>query len=521
MTHQVQSIPFAHTNNFSTLFLDYVNQEDNLKSLYQHPPTLSSFQKQIELKKNFSQKHRQVLHQTLKKQYQNIADAPTSQIDLLLDENTFTITTGHQLSLFTGPLYFIYKILTTIRTTEELKKEYPIYNFVPIFWMHTEDHDFEEINHFHLFGKTYQWESEQTGAVGRFQTEGLKELFETLPEQLALFEKAYLEQQNLAEATRFLAHKLFKKYGLVCLNPDDQNLKNLFRPVLEKEVLTQSSRDEVENQTKKLNNLGYKTLVTPREINLFYMKGALRSRIIPDGLNFKVLNTDLQFTEGEMRQEIQESPQNFSPNVVLRPLYQEVILPNLSYVGGPGEIAYWLQLKTVFDLHQTPFPILQPRNFALILNKANTKKFKKLDLEISQLFDAEDKLRIDFTEKNSNVEIQLAEETQEIKNTFQKLSGKALQIDASLKGWLGSEEQKVLKAFQNIEKRLRKAQEKNLETEIKQLLTLKQKLFPEGSLQERHDNFLNFYLNQSDFIDILHKNFQPLTLNMSIFLEDN
>src|SRR5699024_1121789 len=140
--------------------------------------------------------------------------APVQEnIESLKQANTFTVTTGHQLNIFTGPLYFIYKIITVINTSKVLAKEYPDCRFVPVYWMASEDHDFEEINHFNLFGKTYRWETSQKGPVGRFSTESIQAVLDDLPEKVPLFENAYQEGKTLAAATRHYVHELFGAEG--------------------------------------------------------------------------------------------------------------------------------------------------------------------------------------------------------------------------------------------------------------------------------------------------------------------
>jgi bacillithiol synthase len=524
----IQLIDFEQTNAFSAIFLDYIQGNERLKPFYGLFPSPQNFRLQIDQKKSsqlgVSPHNRQVLQQVLLKQYQKMPHKPATQLELLTNPNTFTVTTGHQLSLFTGPLYFIFKIVSTINQAKELKNLYPEYNFVPVYWMASEDHDFAEINHFHLFGKTFTWQSEQSGAVGRFKTEGLAQVFAELNDKLPLFEEAYLKADNLAEATRYLVNELFGKYGLVCIDGDDRELKALFAEVISAEFFPQSAKTSfelVKETSQNLENQGYKAQVNPREINFFYLDNGLRERFVMDEAteDFKVLNTEKHFHFKEIEQLIDQEPEKFSPNVILRPLYQEYILPNLAYTGGPGEIAYWLQLKSVFDKYKVPFPILMPRNFGMLLNKANTKKINKLGITIQDLFLNELALKEKFVQANSQNQVDLTAETAQINATFQQIIEKAILIDKTLEGFVGAELQKTLKSLENIEKRLKKAEEQKLETEIKQLLGLKEKLFPQGELQERYDNLLNFYLNQPDLIDLFLEKYNSFEFKMYIFQE--
>ncbi|MGE4347240.1 MAG: bacillithiol biosynthesis BshC, partial [Flavobacteriaceae bacterium] len=233
-------ITFQSSGYFSKIMVDYLNQSESLKPFYNRFPTLENFKLQIEEKKNFSQKNRNVLADSLLNQYKNFAlsENTLQNIELLKNSNTFTITTGHQLNLFTGHLYFLYKIVSVINLSKELKSEHPNYNFVPVFWMATEDHDFEEINHFYLHGKKITWNREAGGAVGELDTQGLNEVFKVFSDEIGtsknaeylktLFENAYLKHDNLTDATRFLVNELFSEYGLVILDGNDKSLKSLF-----------------------------------------------------------------------------------------------------------------------------------------------------------------------------------------------------------------------------------------------------------------------------------------------------
>jgi len=185
-----------------------------------------------------------------------------------------------------------------------------------------------------------------------------------------------LEHNNLAAATRYLANALFGDYGLVIVDANDKALKQLFVPHLEKELIEQVAFKNVNETNKTITALGLNSQVNPRAINLFYISKNLRARIIYEDSVFKVLNTDIAWTKNDLLKHLNESPECFSPNVILRPLYQEVILPNLCYIGGGGELAYWFQLKSNFETNAVPFPILLLRNSVLIKTQQQADKLK-------------------------------------------------------------------------------------------------------------------------------------------------
>jgi bacillithiol synthase len=508
-----QQIALNLVGAFPKLFLDYISKNENLEKLYNQYPDIQGFKKVIEARK-FTDAKRKTLVSVLEKQYKVLENKPN--LDILLEPNTFTVTTGHQLNIFTGPLYVIYKIVTIINLARKLKAEFPAYNFVPVYWMASEDHDFAEIASFNLFGKTFKWETEQKGAVGRMNPAELQAIFDELPEKPALFEEAYLKNTTLADAARQYMHQLFGSEGLVCIDADDAALKGIFSEIIKDDLLNNTANRIVTETSDELNEMGYHTQITPREINFFYLQDGLRERIIKEDNVYKVLNSELSFSQEEILQILDNQPENFSPNVVLRPLYQETILPNLAYIGGPSEVPYWLQLKGIFDHYGEQFPLLMPRNFALVINQASQKRIDKLGITAEELFVDEVSLRRSYVERNSENSLSLAFEIDDVSEVFERILKKSLAIDQTMKGAVEAEKSKIISSLENLEKRIKKAEERNQETSVSQLLALKQKLFPDGGLQERKENFLNFYLNDKDFINKLLEAFDPIDYSFNI-----
>ena len=469
----IDCIPFEDTGYFSNLVCDYLKQEEKLASFYRSFPSDAAFLTHAkERNKQFPKTHRRILVEVLKEQYQNIETSSETQqaIQLLAEDTTVTITTGHQLNLFSGPLYFLYKIISTINLSEKLSENYKDINVVPVFWMATEDHDFEEINHFTLHGKKFKWSPERysdnaNGAVGRFTTEGLEDVLKLLKAELGvghqaeylvkLFEDAYLNHNTLAEATRYLTNELFAKYGLVILDADHPKLKQLFVPTVLDELQHQTSYKAVTNTSKQLESANYPVQVSAREINLFYLTETSRERIVNVDGTFGVVDSDkIWNTEQELFEEVSAHPERFSPNVIMRPLYQETILPNICYIGGGGELAYWFELKTYFDEVEVPFEAMYA----------------------------------------------LAEKT-----------------DATFLGAVKAQEVKQLKGLDHLEQRLLKAQRLKLKDEVSRLVALQNELFPLKSLQERTINFSEFYLEYGDqLINELKENLDPLSHEFSI-----
>jgi bacillithiol biosynthesis cysteine-adding enzyme BshC len=502
------------THQFSKLFLQYVHQDDSLKSFIGEWPTQAAFRHAIDVKQSvFNAESRVILHQAITRQYEQGKCNLPATVALLNRPTTFTVTTGHQLNIFTGPLYFHYKIITVINAAKRLKELYPAYNFVPVYWMASEDHDADEISYFRLFGKKYTWKTAEKGAVGRFNPQSLVEVARLAPEMHHIFLESYGNSPTLADATRKIVHHFYGKDGLMVIDGDDAALKRLFAPALRREISEQASFHAVRETTEKLTGLGYKAQVAPREINLFYLDNQLRERITvaQEGKEriFKVLNTTLTFSEQELLQLVEEHPEKFSPNVILRPLYQEMILPNLSYTGGPGEIAYWLQLKGMFAVFNVPMPLLLPRNFALLLNSAHQNRLEKIGFTVADLFAAESDNKQKIILREQNYYTHIRQETEAIAQQFDLIISKATQVDATLLKMTQAQKVLTQKKLLHIAGKIRKAQERKHEAAIRQWTWLREELFPAGGLQERSENFLTFLLNNMGLIDELKATFNP------------
>jgi len=475
----------------------------------------------VEKASNFNNENRQVLVAELQKQYTGFAlsEATSNNIQLLQHSNAFTVTTGHQLNLFTGPLYFLYKIISTINLCKELKANYPEYEFIPVYWMATEDHDFEEINYFNFRNHKIKWNRESFGPVGRLSTAGLDEVYSLFEKELGngnnahelkkLFDSAYLQHSNLAAGTRHLANELFKNEGLVILDGDATELKKLFIPYVKKELLHQTSYKKVTESNAVLKD--YKIQVNPREINLFYIEDNLRERIVYENERYHVNETTIEFSENEIIQLLNSHPEKFSPNVILRPLYQEVILPNLCYIGGGGELAYWLELNSNFETNKITFPILLLRNSVLLTSQKQVEKVDKLELTWSDLFSNQQQLFDAKTREYSKFKIDFSEQKAQLQKQFDHLFSIAEQTDKSFTGAVKAQQIKQIKGLENLEKRLLKAEKRVHADKLERILLIQNELFPNQSLQERKANFSEFYLEYGrSFIDKLLHELQPL-----------
>lgn len=522
-------IDYKDTNSFSKTLLAYLAADEGLKEFYGNAPNFDGFADQMKRKSSFA--NRQLLVSSLKDQYgELLKDSPevAKNIELLAQDNTFTVTTGHQLNIFTGPLYFIFKIVTAIRLAKDLKVQFPEKEFVPVYWMATEDHDFEEINNTRVYNKKIVWDVPGISATGRMKTDtmeavvrqyiGMLGLSPNSSKLASIVEEAYLRGRSLAEATRVLVNALFKEYGLIIVDADRKELKELFAPIIKEDILEEKSFHAISKTSALLEEKGFGTQVHARECNFFYLTDEFRERIVKgeDG-RYEVLHRDIFFSEEKLVAEIFRHPERFSPNVVMRPLYQELILPNLAYIGGGAEIVYWLQLKANFDQYKVPFPILVPRNSAMITDDTVASKIYRLDLTFKSIFKPTATLQNEYVRRHTTHRLNLRDEWMEFNAIFGKIKLRAHKIDASLAPSTDAVKARLKKAINNLEKKLLKADKRNHQEALIQIERLKDKLFPNGGLQERSENFATLYIKYGDeLVRELIKHFNPLEFKFTI-----
>jgi bacillithiol biosynthesis cysteine-adding enzyme BshC len=508
-------IPYHQTGYFSKLVIDYLNGAPELTPFYSLPPTLEGIENAINQRKDFQ--HREVLVEQLQNQYAglHISAKVSSNIQSLLSKNTFTVATAHQPNIFAGPLYVIYKIFHVIKLAEELNQKLTQYNFVPVYFMGSEDADLEELNNITINQRKYVWQTKQTGAVGRMKVDrALLQVINEMEGQLSvlpygkelieIFRSSYKEKATIQQSTLELIDDLFGEYGLVIVIPDNSVFKKIFKPVFEKELKEQFSHEAVAEATEKLE-VHYKAQASGREINLFYLIDDKRERIVFEDSIFKVEALKLEWTQDEIVKELNEHPERFSPNVILRGALQETILPNLAFIGGGGELAYWLELKEVFRQANVPYPVLLLRNSFLLVNAQQHKLIEKLGLENHDMFSDEHEMMRKIVSVNTSNSYGLNGQFESFESLYDKLQQQATAIDASLRDHVLSLKTKALKKLTELEKKMLRAEKRKFPEQQQQIKKLKSVLFPGDSLQERTENFSGFYaiLSKNFFGDIL------------------
>jgi len=515
-------LSYRQTGAFSKIVLDYIDGSEALAPFIAQPPSMEGIQSAIEARKQF-RTNRNILVEELRKQYSTVERSPAVQnnIDALLSPGTFTVTTAHQNNIFTGPLYFIYKIIHTIKLADHLNESIPGSQFVPVYYIGSEDADLDELNYINLDGRKLAWNTKQTGAVGRMKVDkdilnlidAIEGQLAVLPhgqETVALVKDCYRLGEDIQTATFKIVNALFAEYGLIVLLPDNALLKQQMLKIFEDDLLNQTASVIVEETSSRLGKL-YKVQAHPRDINLFYLLGDLRERIEVRGDRYEVLNSNISFSKEELLAELADHPERFSPNVILRGLYQETILPNIAFIGGGGELAYWLELKDLFNHYQVPYPVQVLRNSFLVIEEKWQERINKLGFKIEDIFLPEQDLINQLVTRESEKKIELNGTLSATEQLYESIKKQAASIDITLVKHVDSLKTTTLHRLQELQKKMLKAEKRKFSDQHRQIQSIREKLFPKNGLQERQDNMLYYYAKWGDeFIRKLYE--QSLTL---------
>lgn len=449
---------------------------------------------------------RATLVRLLRKQYAGVAmtDAVRENIDALEGAETFTVCTAHQPALLTGALYFPYKILHAVRLAQHLQEQHPESRFVPVYYLGSEDNDLEELGTFRYGGKRYTWDgSGQNGAVGRMKTDSLQPLLEDFFKVLGppgphldrlkgLITDAYTPGRTIAEGTRILVNALFGEFGLVVIDADEPQFKRaVMQPFLD-DLREHKPYDIVTEQTRKLEE-HYHSQAYPRPVNLFYLQDGVRERIEKQGEQWVTVDGKKTWNEGALMTELDSHPERFSPNVILRGLMQETILPNVAFIGGGSELAYWLQLRSLFDYYGVPYPAVVLRQSVQWIEGSTEALRKKLGISLQDAFKKSEDLLRQLITNEEGEPWKLSAETERLQQLLQAVEGKASAMDATLAAAARSAATAMGKKLAALEKKMYRA-EKRKHTELTDRIDrLHAELLPYGGLQERTMTFLEFY----------------------------
>jgi len=508
MKFRATQIPYNETGLFSSLVQDYIAGKPSAFNYVNYPVSQEGVRAAIQERKNFPIQ-RAVLVEALKNQYQILfnsneafnktANAKVSEaIQSFSQENTFAITTAHQPNIFTGPLYFFYKIIHAIQLAADLKKQFPDNHFVPVYYMGSEDADMEEVGSYFLGGAKHQWVTQQKGAIGRMKVDdALLSLLQNLEgywsvqprgaQTFQILKSAYQKGRTINEATLHLVHAFFGAYGLVLVQPDQVALKQLFVPVMEQELLHQFSHQSIQ-PTLQLLTKEYHVQSEGRSLNLFYLKDDLRARIEKQGEEYIIVDTSIRFSATQIIEELKAHPERFSPNVILRGVYQETILPSVVFIGGGGELAYWMELKEVFAQTKVHFPILQLRNSFLCIKEKQFNQWKDLGFELKDLFKPVVQLENEYIKRVSAENLSLSIHLATMNSLYEQIQQDVIKIDPSLGDHTLNLSVQAQKKLAILEKKMLKAEKRKQHIALQRIHSIKKDLFPQHSLQERVEN---------------------------------
>lgn len=470
-------------------FLDKYYNSDELDEFRTFSPNEGSIPDIIKDREGFPAGRRATLVKSLESQYKesgiHLSDELSASIASLAQDNTFTITTGQQIHIGLGPLYVLYKAFDTIALAEQLTVKHPGQNFIPVFWMASEDHDLEEIADVNVFGSVHTWHTDQTGPVGRMRPDGLPGLFSEIENEyrfdpvqtefISLCKEVYLNSETLSVAFRRILHHYMGHLGLVILDADDAALKQSFVPVLADE-LQHKNYQSLQNKTDELVKAGVDAQLHIRECGLFDMREGSRTRVTQ------------KYTEAEARSLASNDAYSLSPNAAFRPLYQEWILPNLIYIGGPSEIKYWMQLGSLFQNYQMEMPLLHLRTSHIHIPAKMNNQFtesKWLDMlgtreQLVEKNNAELKALVDsLNDQFKTIKEGLLDYRNKVESNFKGFS---------LAGKLGKIEPKLDEIETLVARQLVLKAEQN--PDLNKVLKTKDKFFSQGSVQERNEHVI-------------------------------
>lgn len=513
-------INFSDIPKHHNLFLDYLYEFENVAEYFKHDfrnkdGYLPLFKDIVESKKNKSF----VISPILKNQYSsfnNISEKTLRNISSLDDAKTIAVVTGQQLGILGGPLYTLYKIITTIRLANQLSERYEEYNFIPVFWMEADDHDFNEVRSVNLFDNENQviniGYKEQISDDDSKQSMGKINFDESLNDFLNQFENSLRDTDfkndlllkikecykvgiSFKQSFKQLLFWLFDEYGVVIFDPQDAEVKALLKPIFTKEVNDFSIQTQKLIQTSAKLEEDYHAQVKVKPVNLFYHTDDGRYSIEPVDEIFKLRRKRKQFTKEEILNEIENAPERFSPNVLLRPICQDYLLPTGFYIAGPSEISYFAQVTPLYNFYKIVTPIVYPRSSVTIMEKNVESAMDKYDLTLTDIFLGLDELKEKVIAglSENNIEKAFEDSVNEIDLTFDKLKENLFAIDKTLVDSSLRYRERVLSSINELKSKATKAQENKHETTIRQLTRLSNLLYPLENLQEREINFTYFY----------------------------
>ncbi|MGA9121412.1 MAG: bacillithiol biosynthesis cysteine-adding enzyme BshC [Bacteroidota bacterium] len=525
MASNTRWIDYSHlpqsAGGYSTLFQDYLHGAPDAMKYFAGPFRDGAGSASVMQAIDAHPVERNVLAQVLREQNTGYGAGQRTMenIERLGRPNSYAVVTGQQVGIFGGPLYTVYKAATTLLLASKLKQKFPQKEFVPVFWLEGEDHDFEEMSGMAIPDRegrmtpvTYLpggiLPERNTGPVGEMvfdewiekaisRVQELLPLTEFSEPLFATLKSCYAPGKTFNEAfARWLGY-LFRDHGLVFVSVNNPRFKQLLSPLFVREVtefpavsqlvITQSA--ELEQQ--------YHAQIKTKSINLFLFHKGGRYLIEPRETDYSLKGTRHFLSKDELLQIARETPELLSPNVVLRPIAQDTILPTVAYVAGPSEIAYHAQLKPVYEHLGTVRPIIYPRASLSIVEDKVSRTAEKFALDLEDFFGDKERLIAKVVEQVASVKIEgiFTNADQELQRALNELRFGLSEIDPTLLPVLDNTLSKIRQQLNILKEKGAAAQQRQHETAVRQIERSIGALLPGGTMQEREVNVI-FFLNK-------------------------
>lgn len=515
-TSSLRRVPFAQMPGFSALFATYCTDYERLGGFYSGDWRSPAARREAAVRAAEHPRDRALLADVLLDQNERWGlDAATrANIDALRSPDSVAVVTGQQVGLLTGPLYTPYKTLTALQLVRRLADETGR-TVVPVFWLEGGDHDFEEVAHVNLLhhnavvplayeGHTLPEEG-NLGPVGRLiLTDDIARVVDQVDETLpptdfkaALMEHlraAYRPGTTLLDAFAQFMRALFPDAGLVFMDPDDVRLKRMVAPLFRREIEDYATASDRLSAVSAVLEQDFHAQVRTRPTNLFLCDGEGRHPIDAEDEHFRLRGKDRTFSRNELLILLDNDPKCFSPNVVLRPLMQDGLLPTAAYVGGPGEVAYFAQFKPIYDWAGVPMPVIYPRASVTAIEAKVQKVLERYPVDVADFAEDLDRLfqRIVLEEMEADVEAMFKEAGQHLHRAINDLKPKIEQVDRTLVRTAEATRAAFVKELEKLKGRVVRAEKQNHDQVRAQLAKAQTNLYPGGSLQERSLSVLYF-----------------------------
>ena len=521
----IQSVRFPDLRQvdegISALFCDYIENYSHIARFYAGDyKSPESFLKLAEQRRR-SYPFRELIADVLLDQNRafGCGSAATDNIELLRDDRTVAVVTGQQVGLAGGPLYTFYKTITAVHLAKVLGEQHPSYRFVPVFWLECEDHDFEEMNHFSILApdgtpRTIEYLHQgktgprNLGSVGPITFDAnIARVHEALAADLqnsefkdrllARFRSAYAEGTSFTTAfVRFLGG-FFADDGLIFINPLDVRLKKILGPIFLREVEEYPRVSQLIIQQSAELEEKYHAQIKTKAMNIFLADEGGRFALEPRETDFTLRGTRRHVGREDLQAIIESTPERISPNVALRPICQDILLPSVAYVGGPSEIAYFAQLKGVYEYFQCPMPVIYPRASATLVEERQLQILDKYHLDLTSVFTHGGDLRKRVVDMLSEVNIDemFSGAQGRLGDLLGEIGFGLTAIDPTLSGPMDGTREKIIAALGLLRQKAGEAQQRKHEVALRQIDKVLNALLPHDSFQERGLNILH-YLNR-------------------------